>query len=453
MKIYWIDLFCGAGGTSSGIHFSNTNTEVLACVNHDVNAIASHKANHPNALHFTEDIRDFKVVAKLKKIVQELRLKQPNCIINLWASLECTNFSNAKGGQQRDADSRSLAEHMYMYLEAINPNYFWVENVREFMSWGPLCENKKPISKLAGRDFVKWMEKVESFGYISEKKILNAADFGACQKRKRLFIQFAKPDLGISWAKPTHSESCNDGLIKWNPVKKALDFNIEGKSIFQRKKPLSTNTIKRILAGCKKFIAKGENGFTKQYNSGNDFQRVKSFNEPIGTVTTNNRFAVVTTHLNTYYGKSGLHSIDSPSPTITTNDRIAKIDAFILNPSWFGNSGSINKPCCTIVARQDKAPLYLITSEKGNLQAPIYDVDCENTIELKKFMLKHNISDIKLRMLVIPELKKIQGFPDNYILIGNQKEQKKQIGNAVEVNQAKALVEDNYNSLYKKLVA
>ncbi|GAB3708462.1 DNA cytosine methyltransferase [Flavobacterium koreense] len=479
--IYWIDLFAGAGGTSTGIHLSSENTKVLACVNHDKNAILSHQLNHPDAVHFTEDVRDFNVVVKLKQLVDDLRLSEPNCVINIWASLECTNFSNAKGGQPRDADSRSLAEHMYMYIENIKPDFFIVENVREFMSWGPLCENKKPISKDSGIYFTNWMNTIEAYGYKSEKRILNAADFGACQSRKRLFIQFSSKAYKINWPEQTHSKIPGENdLKKWNPVKNVLQLNIEGNSIFTRKKPLSPKTIKRILAGCNKFIATGEKGFTKQYNSGNDDQRVKSFDEPIGTVTTNNRFAVVQTHthLNTYYNNSGLHSIELPSPTITTNDRVAKVDIafidqqygnsnpasvenpigslttvpkfniikakhFILNPSWFGNNGSINEPSYTIVARQDKAPLYLISTENGKLIVPIYDEDCAATIELKKFMLQYHISDIKMRMLNIPELKQIQGFPIDYKLVGTQKEQKKYIGNAVEVHQAKALISAN----------
>jgi DNA (cytosine-5)-methyltransferase 1 len=110
--VFWIDLFCGAGGTSTGIHSTGVpNMFVAACVNHDKNAILSHVENHPNTLHFTEDIRNFEVVKKLKYLIDELRKAFPNCKINLWASLECTNFSNAKGGQPRDGDSRT---HVYV---------------------------------------------------------------------------------------------------------------------------------------------------------------------------------------------------------------------------------------------------------------------------------------------------------------------------------------------------
>ncbi len=524
--VFWIDLFCGAGGTSTGIHFTDIkNMFVAACVNHDAKAIESHAENHPNTLHFTEDIRDFKVVERLKYLVKELRKEFPKCKIKVWASLECTNFSKAKGGQRKDADSRTLAEHMFMYLLELNPDYFWVENVREFMSWGSLDENGKPISRTNGKDYIKWIENVKSYGFRYDAKILNSANYGAYQSRERLFIQFAKYDYPIEWPEQTHTkdkvESSLFPMEKWKPVREVLDLNDEGESIFTRKKNLSENTLKRIYAGLLKFVATGDDVFTKRYNGGkiNPEQKVNSINKPMGTICTNGTHALVksvflkkyysgrpegkvisvnepagtvttvggqaivtASHLSTYYGNFGLHSIDNPSPTITTKDRVTKIDVnfidqqygtgvatsiekpigalttvpkfnlvkakqYIFNPSWGGNNGSIENPCCTVVARQDKAPLYLVSTELGEITIPVYESDSETMIKIKEFMVSYGIIDIKMRMLNIPELKQIQGFPKDYKLIGNQTEQKKFIGNAVEVNQAKALVKTSYLSI------
>lgn len=523
LKVYWIDLFCGAGGTSSGIHLANPNTSVLACVNHDVNAIKSHEENHPDAHHFTEDICDFNVVIKLKKLVDGIREKDPLAIISIWASLECTNFSKAKGGQSRSADSRSLAEHMFMYLLDLNPDYFWVENVREFMSWGPLDEKGKPVSKTEGKDYLKWVDDIRSFGYKFDWRILNSANYGAYQSRERLFLQFAKNDFPISWPEQTHTKDKIDSPLfpmeRWKPVREVLELHDEGVSIFERKKELSENTLKRIYAGLLKFVSNGHSSFTKQYNSGSDNNRCKSLNEPIGTITTGNSHAIVksvfikkyysgrpegkvigvdgpagvvttvggqamvtASHLATYYGNYGLHSIDKPCPTLTTKDRVAKVDVnfidqqygkgsassiekpvgtlttnpkfnlvkaqqYIFNPAWGGNNGSIENPCCTVVARQDKAPLYLVSTELGCLSIPVYESDSETMIRIKEFMVSHGVIDIKMRMLNIPELKQIQGFPKDYKLVGTKTQQKKYIGNAVEVNQAKALVQNHYNSL------
>ena len=427
ITVYWIDLFCGAGGTSTGIHLANNNSKVLACVNHDANAIKSHFENHPDAHHFTEDIRDFAVVLKLKNLVDNIRLNEPDAIINIWASLECTNFSKAKGGQSRDADSRTLAEHMFMYLKEIDPDYFWVENVREFMSWGPLDNNGKPISRTEGKDYIKWIESVKMYGYNYDKKILNSANYGSYQSRERLFIQFAKHNLPISWPEQTHTKDKIDSPLfpmeKWKPVREVLDLQDEGKSIFDRKKPLSDKTIDVIIKGMVKAIEEKEETFIfKYYGNGLNYTSLKN---PSGTVTTKDRFAIIKLIVNQY--KTGnISSINNPIGTLTTTPK-CNILTFILNPSHGGHTTSIDKPAPTVIARQDKAPLYI----------------------LKAIMNEYGVIDVKMRMAKIIELLQMQGFPKDYKLVGTQAEQKKFIGNAVEVNQARALVVCNYESLIR----
>jgi DNA (cytosine-5)-methyltransferase 1 len=84
-----------------------------------------------------------------------------------------------------------------------------------------------------------------------------------------------------------------------------------------------------------------------------------------------------------------------------------------------------------VIARQDKSPLYLVTTNEGKTGILIFDTDSEYTKKIKEFMAMYGIVDIKMRMLKVQELKKIQGFPDNYILKGSQTHQKKFIGNSV----------------------
>ena len=196
--------------------------------------------------------------------------------------------------------------------------------------------------------------------------------------------------------------------------------------------------------------------FIKKYYSGRPEGKVISVNGPAGTVKTVDGQAIVTaSHLSTYYGNFGLHSIEAPSPTVTTKDRITKVN-FIFNPAWGGNFGDIENPCCTVVARQDKAPLYLVSTQEGKMVVPVYDTDSETMVKIKEFMVLFGIIDIKMRMLKIEELKQIQGFPKDYKLVGTKTEQKKFIGNAVEVNQAKAIITSNFNSVktfYKQLAS
>lgn len=598
ITLLYVDLFCGAGGTSTGVESAQVQGEkcakVIACVNHDANAIASHSENHPESLHFTEDIRTLQL-SPLVDYARRMKKEYPFAKLVLWASLECTNFSKAKGGLSRDADSRTLAEHLDRYIIALNPDSIQIENVEEFMSWGELDEKGKPISKDKGQSFLKWVDHIQQFGYNYDYRILNSADFGALTSRKRFFAQFNNAAFPIVWPEPTHSKNPVSGLFesleKWRPVKEVLDFDDEGESIFTRKKPLVEATLERIYHGLIKFVAGGKdkwilkynsiNGKTRvhippsvedpcptvscqgrlgvvsanfltQYNSGNPEHRVKSVEEACNAVTTNNRFAKVgcdflskyysgkpehknitvngpsgtiktkDSHalvqpkfLQAYYGNGFTSSVESPSPTVTTGDRFSLVTSSFIDQQ-FGNSkpssietvlgavttnpkyakvhaewilntnfknvgsaiqdpvptitanrkwhylmdaqysrigNSINQPCFTLIARMDKTPPYLVEiSDSNNLHSfmkvddnviiyEIYEDDSPMMQKIKEFMAHYGLMDIKMRMLKIQELKEIMGFPKDYVLLGTQADQKKFIGNAVEVTMARKICE------------
>jgi DNA (cytosine-5)-methyltransferase 1 len=474
--IYYIDLFSGAGGTTTGIHL--VGSKVVACVNHDNKAISSHKANHPAALHLTEDVRDYKVIVALKHLVEKIRCEDPEAFIIIWASLECTNFSKAKGGLPRDADSRTLAYTLYNYIDELNPDLVQIENVREFMAWGPLDKNGRPVSRSAGKDYLKWKETIKRFGYEYDSKMLNAANFGAYTSRERFFGQFSK-NMPIQWPEPTHAKKPDKAYLfhqpleKWKHVREVLDLQDEGKSIFNRKKALVDATLNRIYAGVEKFVVNGEDGFAKVYNSGWDEHRVKSLNEPVGSFLTS------------YYGNGGAHNIKEPCPTVTTKDRFNLVQPqfidqqygnskptsfneplntitanpkfnlvsvnWLLNPQFSNTGNSIDKPCFTLIARMDKRPPYLMTAAPGMEKVQIKEGDTEMMVKLKKLCQQLGISDVKMRMLKIVELLQIQGFPKDYKLIGSQADQKKFIGNAVEVNMAKAIAATTKESVNQYL--
>ena len=487
ITLLYVDLFCGAGGTTSGVEYARVGgrkcAEVVACVNHDAHAIASHEANHPNVLHFTEDIRtlDFtkpyhlkgRTYVSLLQHVANKRKEYPKAKLALWASLECTNFSKAKGGRPRDADSRTLAEHLFRYIEALHPDYILIENVEEFMCWGELDEHGKPLSKNKGSDYTKWVKNVCKYGYDFDWRILNAADFGAYTSRKRFFGQFARKGLPIVFPYQTYAKTTLplanksyygsvyrpnpdwsdlfDGFYKpWKAVRDVLDLNDEGESIFTRKKPLCENTLERIYAGLVKFIAGGKKKhqeFMVRYNGVRAKDTVKTLDEPCGVVTTENRFAKVKCQfLSKQFGgdPSGKSvDIDQPAGTITCRDHHAFVTAqYLMNPySFKSDGGSIDKPCFTLIARMDKMPPYLITTKDGVTGIAIYDDDSPWTCKIKEFMAAYGIFDICMRMLNISELKRIMGFPTDYILVGTSAEQKKYIGNAVEVNMSRVLCE------------
>lgn len=532
-----VDLFCGFGGTTTGftkaVLEGNHICKVIACVNHDPKAIKSHWLNHPEVKHFEEDIRTLDLT-ELAMHVKNEQDRYPNAKLILWASLECTNFSKAKGGQPRDADSRTLADHLFRYQHILNPDYVKIENVVEFMSWGPLDENGKPLSRKNGQDWMRWRNEMCSFGYYDEWRELNSADFGAYTSRNRLFGCFAKHGLPIVWPEPTHSKKPQHGMFqglkKWMPVKEVLDFEDEGESVFNRKKPLSDKTLERIYAGLVKYVAKGDTSFISKYYSGKPAGKNISVEGPAGTVTTvgnqylvNPQFLlkynstdakgnhyppsvdepcpVITTQdrlgvvqpqfLSAYYGNGdNVTSVEMPCPTVPTKDRFGLVQPeylksannqsihqpagtivtndkhnlvtcepfimdtqfnngpksiedpagvitanrkhhYIVNPSHGGHTTSTDAPCPVIIARQDKAPLYLVQAEGGSVAIAVFECDTEIMIRIKQFMSVYGLVDIKMRMLRVPELLRIQGFDANYQMVGNQSDHKKFIGNSV----------------------
>jgi DNA (cytosine-5)-methyltransferase 1 len=621
-----VDLFCGAGGTTTGFAQAsiegNEVAKVIACINHDPGAIKSHWLNHPEVTHFEEDIRTLELT-RLIKLVDHYRETYPDALLILWASLECTNFSKAKGGLPRDADSRTLADHLHRYIEALQPEYVQIENVVEFMSWGPLDKNGKPVSRKNGAEWMLWRNSIcERYGYYDQWTELNSANFGAYTSRNRLFGCFTKPYLPIIFPQPTHAknpEKCSifGDLKKWKAVKDVLNFSDEGESIFTRKKELSDKTLERIYAGLVKYVAKGDTAFLSKYFSGRPSGKVTSVDAPAGTVTTvgnqtlvqpisilkynstNSKtgkhippsldnpspvipaqgrlgiiqgeflldnqwstrngiaakdldkpchtllangsppYLVSPEFIAAYYGNgNNVSSVDNPAPTIPTKDRCALIQPeflvnynhssecndvndpaptlltkdklalaqpeffidkhfgasqnqsieqpagtilptdkhrlveavpfvastnfdnkptsindplgtitanrkhhYLINPSWSGNPGSIDNPCCVVVARQDKAPLYFVQVEQGPVSIAVFESDSEAMIRIKKFMAAFGLVDIKMRMLRVPELLKIQGFPNDYKLAGNQSDQKKFIGNSVVPHVVKAWCE------------
>lgn len=158
----------------------------------------------------------------------------------------------------------------------------------------------------------------------------------------------------------------------------------------------------------------------------------------------NDRFALVTTQFyQNEYGAGGqLSSIEQPNPAVMTTpkQKLVSVKQYLMNPQFQSAGGSIENPCFTLIARMDKMPPYLVTTKEG-VGIAIFESDSPTTVKIKEFMALYGIVDICMRMLKVEELKRIMGFPTDYILVGTQSEQKKFIGNAVEVNMAKALVE------------
>lgn len=483
--ILWLDLFCGFGGIAEG-YKKIPNNFIVAAVNHDRKAIEINKLNHKNTIHYIEDVRDWRVIWKLESLFDQLREVFPNALIGVHASLECTFFSPAKGGDSREEDSRTLGYHLEKYL-SFKPDYITIENVPAFRKWGPVYHVSKeedgktlwkynkgnkiywsenphekkykpftlPIKERESEDYNKWKAIFKTHGYRYDYRISNAADFGEFTRRIRYFAIFAIGKLPITFPEQTHISKekhyLKPHLKVHNAVREKLNLKDVGVSIFglnKLRKYYSSKTISRVLGGGKKF--NGHHYFTSCYNGASqNGQGVHSINQPINTITTKDRFCLH--HIQYAYGKPTYSKITEPLQTITTVPKPELVTTWLFDTQFKNFGSSIDRPCPTIIARQDKKPLYIVNAlEENNIDQSIaVEGDCQARKELRQFMRENGIRDITIRQLYDYELAAAQGFPDTYILDEKSSTRsKKFIGNSVCPGHAKA----NSGALYSGLI-
>jgi DNA (cytosine-5)-methyltransferase 1 len=271
----------------------------------------------------------------------------------------------------------------------------------------------KPIQSQKGKTFKAFVASIRSLGYRVDWRILCAADYGDPTTRKRLFIQGVKGRKRILWPQITHMDGDANlmGCLPWRPARDIIDWSIPGTSIFNRKKPLSDNTIRRIAAGIEKYWKDSAEPFLSILYGAS---KTSTLDMPLPTITGSGaHHAIVEPFFIDYYGNGSSSPVNVPLRTITTRDRFALLDPFIFN---LGHSSArdraqpIDMPLSTIVTKAE----HCLIEPARNL-------------------------DIRFRMLKNNELKKAHSFPDDYILKGNITEQTRQIGNSVPVKLARSL--------------
>ena len=441
-KIYAADLFCGAGGTSTGLNLACKERQlelILLAINHWEVAIATHTANHPEANHLCETLDN----VNPRKVIPKGYLDI------LVASPECTHHSNARGGRPMSDQSRASAWHVLRWAEALNVKNILIENVKEFKSWGPLGTNGRPLKRKKGKLFNAFIESLKAMGYYVDYKILNAANYGDPTTRQRLFI-LARKGKKVVWPEPTHTPDGESHTNKWKTAREIIDWNVPGKSIFKRKKPLSENTMRRIVAGLRKFSGPELEPFlVKLYKTGD----AADIDKPVPTITTVPKIGLCQPFLIEYYGNGKPRSLDNPLPTQSTKDRFGIVEPFIVGISHTGTGGnqvrSVNQPLPTVMTKEELAVCepFLVPNfgERDGQKPRVHSVDeplpivtsvGAGALVMPEFNGKK--LDIKFRMLLPKELASAMSF-GNYEFCGKRVEVVKQIGNAVPVNIAKHL--------------
>lgn len=364
-----IDLFSGAGGETQGIHWAMGYDIELFAVNHWEVACETHAKNFPFHETICQDVTT----------VIPSDLTKGRSVELLWASPECTHHSVARGGKPMDDQSRCTPFDILRWLSMADVKRLIIENVPEYVSWGPLGPDNRPIREKRGLLFDQWVSFIAGMGYDAEWRILNAADFGAPTSRRRFFLQAVKQGSGkrIAWPTPTHVES-PDAITQqgWIPARKIIDWSIPSPIIDDRKRPLAPNTMRRIMQGIERYWGEYAVPFITRYNGGDN--RNHSIDEPMPVLDCSNRYGLVVPLFMEYYGNGRCLPVSRPLGTVTTKERFA-----LLEPHQVG---------------------------------------------------------IGFRMLQPHELAAAQSFPSDYIFTGTKGEVVRQIGNAVPPRLAEALV-------------
>ena len=343
-----IDLFAGGGGASTGTEMA-TGKPVDIAVNHSDNAISMHRLNHPHTQHFTCDVYE----------VKPHQVTNGRRVAHLHASPDCTNHSQAAGGQPRSSASRSLSWVICMWGGQAMPAMITMENVKQIRNWGPLIAKRckttgrvvttdritcpktgKPINRVAapgervpvqqqflipdpkrrGQTWRAFLKHLQGLGYQVEHKLLRACDFGAATTRERLFLVARRDGLPICWPEPTHFEHPKRGQKRWPAAADHIDFTLPSKSIFDRPRPLAEATLRRIAKGIQRFVLETAQPFIVPIANWST-ENLHPVSEPLRTITGSPKggaFALAAPTLVKFRADHIGQRPDEPLPTITS---------------------------------------------------------------------------------------------------------------------------------------
>lgn len=296
-----VDLFAGGGGASTGIARAYREPDIA--VNHNAIAIAVHRANHPQTEHHQSDVFE----------VDPLTATRGRPVGVLWASPDCRHHSKAKGGKPRDKRIRGLAWVVLRWAHDVSPREIELENVEEFIDWGPLDAHGHPIKARRGETFKAFVDAlstglaadhpamaeileflgddrykaalVRGLGYRCDWRELRACDYGAPTIRKRLYFKARRHGAPITWPAPTHAKVAANGLLPWRTAAECLDFTLPARSIFARKKPLAINTQRRVAKGLWRYVLKAAEPFIVGCGGRMGQSPPRPISSPVQTIT------------------------------------------------------------------------------------------------------------------------------------------------------------------------
>lgn len=364
-----VDNFAGGGGASTGIEMALGRSPEIA-INHDPDAISMHTVNHPTTEHYCESVWDI--------VPRDVVAGRPVGLV--WLSPDCKHFSKAKGSTPVSKKIRGLAWVTLRWAATVRPRVIMLENVEEFQTWGPLLidaeGNARPDPAKKGRTFNSFINALRRQGYKVEWRELRACDYGTPTIRKRLFLIARRDGAPIVWPKPTHGDPASAAvkagkLLPWPTAADVIDWSIPCPSIFERKRPLAENTLRRIAKGLERFVINAAEPFIVKCNHTStrtvyDCFRGQGINEPLQTVTATPGFAVVQPTLapfiTEFANASNQRNMPADEPLRTICAQVKGGHFALVAPviaRQFGNSvgQSVEDPLGTVMAKADKSQL------------------------------------------------------------------------------------------------
>lgn len=288
----------------------------------------------------------------------------------------------------------------------MRPRVMMLENVEEFKTWGPLIVSadggQRPNPARAGETFeafcgmlsggipaghpalvecceflgidadgVQAQQLVAGLGYAVDHRELRACDFGAPTIRKRFFMVMRCDGVPVTWPQPTHGDPKTTAvqggkLAPWRTAAECIDWSVPAQSIFDRKKPLAENTLKRIARGIQRFVIDSASPFIVKCNHTTtkgkyDCFRGQGLAEPLQTITKTHGYAIATPVMAPLFAGTGgsefqmrPRPVNKPFFTLLTQNRtnvIAPVLAPLVARQFGASIGHrADEPSATITA-------------------------------------------------------------------------------------------------------
>lgn len=383
-----IDNFAGGGGASTGIEAA-LGRPVDVAINHDAQAVAMHRVNHPDTLHYCQSVWR----------ADPLEVTKGRPVDLAWFSPDCKHFSKAKGGRPVEKNIRDLAWVVVMWAKRVRPAVIMLENVEEFQTWGPLTDEGQPCPDRRGETFAHWKRELKRHGYKLEMRELRACDYGgellpaAPTIRKRLFIIARRDGLPIVWPERTHGPADHPDVVAgrlkpWRVAADIIDWSLPCPSIFETsaeimakwgvraQRPLADATLRRVARGVMKYVVQAGRPFIAPNMSNNV---PVGTDQPLSTVTCGNRLAVVMPALANLYGRSDAASVERPAPTQTTRGKEALVATFLAQHNTGVVGHSVEEPVSTLTSKpgpQGVVAVHMTYAQQGGLnrsaEAPMH---------------------------------------------------------------------------------